>query len=132
MSDRATRSSWKISHPSGPSDLVDYADTFSSAEFDEIKRGLVPRDMDDKWFIFFEDPILYLHRSWTGSLIFKVELLPLESGARVSRAEVIRDPEIRQSNEVAAKLLAWLIRGLLLRQEVPFPDLLVPRHPTSR
>jgi len=28
--------------------------------------------MDDKWFTFFEEPYLYLHRSWTGHCIYHV------------------------------------------------------------
>jgi len=121
----ATRSSWKTLRETGLLDPVDYTDTFTQPEFEWIRSGLIPRAMEDKWFIFFEKPRLYLHRSWTGHLIFKVELADIPDGARVARAEVVRDDQtqIRESNEKAAKLLAWLIRGLLLRQDVAFPEL---------
>src|SRR5262245_60139181 len=111
MSEPASRASWKTLDPSEPLHPVDYTDTFTAAELAEIKRGLVPREMEDRWFIFFEPPVLYLHRSWTGLLVFKVELSELEKGARVSRAEVVG------SNQGLARLLPWLIRGLLLRQD---------------
>lgn len=39
-------------------------------EFHCLKIGLKPKDMDDKWFIYFENNQLYFHRSWTGSCIF--------------------------------------------------------------
>lgn len=125
MTDAATRSSWKTAGLDRPLDPVDYTDTFTDAEFAGIQRGLVPKDMDDKWFIFFEDPILYLHRSWTGNLIFTVELSAVPGGARVLHAYVVRDQDTysRASNEEAAKLLPWLVRGLLLRQDFPFPEL---------
>jgi len=29
--------------------------------------------MEDKWFIFLEDDWLYLHRSWTGTCVYKVQ-----------------------------------------------------------
>jgi hypothetical protein len=28
--------------------------------------------MEDRWFAFFEDPELFVHRSWTGFCIYRV------------------------------------------------------------
>jgi hypothetical protein len=47
---------------------------FSREQFDKIKNGLIQNEMEDKWFIFFEDNWLYFHRSWTGFGIYKAEL----------------------------------------------------------
>jgi hypothetical protein len=30
------------------------------------KAGFVPREMEDKWFVFSEEPWLFVHRSCTG------------------------------------------------------------------
>ena len=37
-----------------------------------LKRGHIPREMEDKWFSYFEDNKLYIHRSWTGLCIYIV------------------------------------------------------------
>jgi 8-oxo-dGTP diphosphatase len=40
--------------------------TFSPQEMKRLSEGLVPRQMEDKWFIYWKDDTLYFHRSWTG------------------------------------------------------------------
>lgn len=37
-----------------------------------IRKGFLPVEMEDHWFAWFEDPFLYLHRSWTGFCIYQV------------------------------------------------------------
>jgi len=32
--------------------------------------GLVPEEIEDKWFIYWEDDTLFFHRSWTGNCIY--------------------------------------------------------------
>jgi hypothetical protein len=44
-------------------------------ELKRIKTGKQPNDMDDRWVIFFEDPWLYFHRSWTGRGIYKAHII---------------------------------------------------------
>ncbi len=68
----ATRESWKVRESSGPFSVLPYDQEFSTHEFQQICRGLIPSEMEDKWFIYFEEPWLHLHRSWTGELVFRV------------------------------------------------------------
>ncbi|MFZ1039972.1 MAG: hypothetical protein WCA79_07110 [Anaerolineales bacterium] len=42
-------------------------------EFEKITRGIVPHQMEDKWFIFLEDMQLNFHRSWTGQCIYQIK-----------------------------------------------------------
>lgn len=37
-----------------------------------LKRGHIPREMEDRWFSYFEDGKLYIHRSWSGNCIYIV------------------------------------------------------------
>lgn len=37
-----------------------------------LKCGHIPREMEDKWFSYFEDGKLYIHRSWSGLCIYIV------------------------------------------------------------
>lgn len=63
MSDIATRTSWKIKPMPEARAEVPYARTFDAAEYVRLQRGLIPEQMEDKWFIFFEAPWLFLHPS---------------------------------------------------------------------
>ena len=43
---------------------------------DLIKKGVIPKAMEDKWFIYYDtsENKLYLHRSWTGFLMYVVQV----------------------------------------------------------
>lgn len=48
----ATRQSWKVLPlPEIRADLG-FAESYTTADFELIKRGLIPDEMEDKWFIF--------------------------------------------------------------------------------
>ena len=90
----ATRKDWKTTTPlpaARASLLLDRV--YSIAEFADLKAGLRPRDMGTKWFIFYEEPWLYLHRAWTGHCIFQVRFETTPAGVRVVEALVNRDPK---------------------------------------
>lgn len=40
-----------------------------------IRKGFIPSDMQEKWFAWFDQPILHLHRSWTGFCIYQVSFV---------------------------------------------------------
>jgi len=44
--------------------------TFTQSEMDFIRNGVIPRQMEDKWFISFADDALHFHRGWTGFCIY--------------------------------------------------------------
>jgi hypothetical protein len=85
---------------------------YSADEFERLRDGVVPREMEDKWFSFYEDPWLFLHRSWTGYCIYQVRFELTASGARAVDALVNRDPQqYRGTDERDAILLALLLDG---------------------
>lgn len=115
------RSSWKT-EPFGETVEIPYVDRFSPEEFETLKRGLVPGAMEDKWFIYYEDEQLFLHRSWTGIGTYKVRLKKREDGS----AEVLSAhyaAEYREASELdyGVALLSFLIGNLLLDRDLPFP-----------
>ncbi|TMR25645.1 hypothetical protein ETD86_00520 [Nonomuraea turkmeniaca] len=59
---------------------------WSEREWQIIRRGHVPADMDDKWVAFVEHDRLYLHRSWTGDQLFQADFQPCDQGWQVIRA----------------------------------------------
>ena len=51
-----------------------------------LKTGLVPKEMEDKWFIYYEHPRLFFHRSWTGQPVYRLTLNPTLKGTEVTEA----------------------------------------------
>ncbi len=123
LKDKVTRDSWKRSDmPSWTAELP-YEQSFSHDEFGRLSAGLLPRSMEDKWFVYVEENLLHLHRSWTGSCIYKVELKPEVTGYSVVRAIVNRDAaQYRETDDdYDSALLGFLIDNLLLGKQTPFP-----------
>ena len=89
----ATRALWKIRPCPTERAALKLAAMYSPAEFERIKAGLIPLNMEDKWFVFFETPWLYLHRSWTGFCVYGVRLEALPEGAQVVESWVSRNAE---------------------------------------
>ena len=46
----------------------------SMEELEILKRGHIPEQMEDKWFWYYQDGILYAHRSWTGFCVYMVKI----------------------------------------------------------
>jgi hypothetical protein len=115
----ATRNSWGkvLPLPEIRAELG-FAESYSEADFERIKRGLIPSAMEDKWFVFFEEPWLYFHRSWTGIGIYGVAFQSSIEGAAVAASWVNRDAqqyrETRADHDRAA--LRSLIDALLLER----------------
>jgi hypothetical protein len=72
-----------------------------------LRHGFVPREMEDHWFIFEEDGVVHLYRSWTGIEFATFELRPLpDGGAEVVEVRVSDEAEIApQSPGRLARLL---------------------------
>src|SRR2546423_38378 len=103
----ADRTSWKADESSAGLVRIPYEDSFSADEIARIRLGLVPRAMEDKWFIFLEPPFIFFHRSWTGRLIYRLEVEEQPTGARVKDARVVDDPDFyrRRPDEYEANLV---------------------------
>lgn len=92
MSDPATFKRWP---PPKEREKLEITALFSDAEADRMKQGFVPRDMDDRWFVYFEDGWLNFHRSWTGAHIYALKLDGCPVGVRVVDGWVSRDADYR-------------------------------------
>lgn len=118
-----TRADWEIEPLPDRCARLDFQRNFSETEYARLTQGLIPQQMEDKWFIFFEDNTLYFHRSWTGICIYVLRLEPSAGGWRVIEVLVNRDPdqytETNEAYDIA--LLNYLIDRLLLGKDLPFP-----------
>lgn len=64
--------------------------------------GHIPEEMEDKWFVFFEQDWLYFHRSWTGICIYALRLECTPNGVRVVDAWANRDEGQAFSDSIEA------------------------------
>ncbi len=125
---RATRTSWKTLPTPAQREPLEFAADFSNAETELLVMGLIPKGMEDKWFVYFEGPAhrhgwLLFHRSWTGACIYGLQLEGSPAGARVVDSWVSRDPAQYKGTDVDydRKLLRFLIDAFLLHLPAVFP-----------
>jgi hypothetical protein len=119
----ATRSSWQIRPLPEERATLPFERRFTKDEHARLVLGLVPAQMEDKWFIFFEEGWLYLHRSATGACIYGVHLALDGDESVVKEAWVSRKPDeyTRTDDAYDERLLAFLVDRLLLGLRRPFP-----------
>ena len=73
---------------------------FSPDEMEKIQRGFYPTVQEQKWFMYFTDDRLKMHRSWTGFLIFDVGFsFNPDGGAYVTDVIVNRESRQYGSND---------------------------------
>ena len=90
---RATQSSWRTSPPPSARESLGFDAVFTDAEAGLLMLGAVPAEMDDKWFVYFNDGWLHFHRSWTGFHIYALRLDGSPGGVRVTDSWVNREPD---------------------------------------
>ncbi len=96
----ATPSDWKTHPMQRPQRAPVWPRVFSHDEMARVRAGLVPEEMEDKWFVVFADGELRLYRSWTGRHVLTVRFEPAPWGERV--AELIAETAPAASNESSA------------------------------
>ena len=96
----ATRESWKTEPLPAVRAPLPFDASYTSDEFERLRRGLIPQQMEDKWFIFFEEPWLYFHRSWTGHAVFGLRIERRDIAYKVVEAWVNLDPQQYHSESV--------------------------------
>jgi hypothetical protein len=115
MEEIATRSTWQ-NHPITNPRRIDIDLHFSNKQFSQIKKGLIPEQMEDKWFIFYEKGWLYFHRSWTSNGIYKARLIKEKGGYYIKELWAENDQEIWEStgdNEDVHTFFFLIAMGLL-------------------
>jgi len=119
MDKTATRTTWK-NEPIVDAKRIKIALHFNEEQYSKLKKGLIPHEMEDKWFIFFEDDWLFFHRSWTGYGIFKAQLTKEKNGYSIKEfwAERKHEKYSNEDDNSDIEALCFLIAGGLLRVDV--------------
>jgi hypothetical protein len=120
---RANITSWKTLPPPEQREPLAFAAEFTDAEMDLLVFGVIPKEMEDKWFICLHQGWLLFHRSWTGACIYGLRLEAMRGGARVADSWVSRDPAQYKGTSVEydRKLVRFLIDAFLLHRPATFP-----------
>jgi hypothetical protein len=115
---------WKTEHLPAKHTTVSLNRRFTPDEMKRIKRGLIPEQMEDKWFIFFDQDMLHFHRSWTGFCIYKAYFQKDGDGYILTHAEVNRDPDhyMETDDTRDQQMVSYLIDILLLHKHTAFPS----------
>lgn len=66
----------------------------TTAEMENVRLGWIPEEMDERWFIYVDEKdVAYIHRSWTGFCIYKIDFAPQQEGWAAVRMTANRNPE---------------------------------------
>lgn len=85
----ARRGDWKTLPMPEAHETFTLKRAFGADEMAALRRGNIPRAMEDKWFWFMEGDTLFAHRSWTGYCIYIIDF----GGGDTHAVTVNRDPE---------------------------------------
>ena len=67
------KSDWKTLEMPGQTAKFVINMTLNDDEKECLKEGHKPQEMEDKWFMYYEDNKLFIHRSWTGYCIYIID-----------------------------------------------------------
>ncbi|MFF8271457.1 hypothetical protein ACF059_29320 [Streptomyces sp. NPDC016562] len=97
---------------------------WSDEDWKQIQLGYAARDMDEKWNVFTEGEVVFLHRSWTGHGVFAATFGPVDGGGwQIVSAVVERDAERYRGTDDAydCVMLELVISAIVLGE--PAADL---------
>jgi hypothetical protein len=87
---RAQQSDWEIKPMPILSKVLEIDAVFTPEEFQNIILGCVP-GQDGRWFMYYDEPWFYMHRSWTGCCIYKVRFEECITGVKIVEIIANRD-----------------------------------------
>ena len=110
---RAERSDWNNEVLSSQRITIDLTRTFTENEMNYITMGVIPEQMEDKWFIYWQDDTLYFHRSWTGVCIYMVRFKKVDEQYTIFEADIDRNPEEYKEEDTLKDIdCGWIPYGI--------------------
>jgi len=99
--------------------------SFTEEQYQKLQKGLVPKVMEDKWYIYFENDCLYFHRSWTGLGILRAEIIREDGGEGVkysikefyAERDEIKNGDDLFDLDVLKQLIYWGLLGIDTRDD---------------
>lgn len=102
---------------------IPYKAVWNHEQFARISMGFRALTMEDKWFIFYEAPDIFFHRSWTGQPVYRLTVVHSSNGYEVTeaRSSINFTTDDDADSIYQVKLLDFLVCNLLLGESKPFP-----------
>ena len=70
----------KLTPMAGASWPIRCPHVFSTDELENLRQGLWPQDMDDRWVVWLQGDTLRCWRSWTGACIYEATVFVAADG----------------------------------------------------
>lgn len=85
---------------------------FTVQQMRNLRQGFIPVDQGQKWFLYFDDDTLHIHRSWTGYKMFEVVFEADGDSTRARFTRVNLDPDcysgtLDEARETLLELLQY-------------------------
>lgn len=107
------KTDWKTIDMPEQKECFVFERTLTVDEIEQIKEGHIPQEMEDKWFMYYQNGKLFIHRSWTGFCIYIVDIS--EDGRM--RVVVNRNPEQYKEKDIERdKLMLNILINNLIKQ----------------
>lgn len=89
----ATSNDWHDLHgmPIKHKTLLLHETFYTADEVNRIKLGFIPKEMEQKWFIYCDDEFIYFHRSWTGYLVYKLPIHKISDGSWSIKSAIVNN-----------------------------------------
>ena len=100
--------------PEEPFDVYPVDWKYAPEGLERMRWGLTPGNMDDKWYVYLEGDELFMFRSASGALCYKVRLTPTS----IDRIRIARSVP---RHEWHLTYVRWLVEYRLVGREWPFP-----------
>lgn len=115
------KTDWKTIEMPAQTEQFVIEKTFTDTEIDYLKEGHRPQEMEDKWFMYYEDHKLFIHRSWTGYCIYIIDLS--ESGRL--NITVNRNPgQYKEGSIESDKILVNILINQFVKQNAENGELM--------
>ena len=88
----AAKDSWKI-HPMKQPKKIKVSISLSKERYHKLKMGFIPKQQEDRWFIYFDKEWLHIHRAWSGFEIFKAKIIRHQNGYLINEFLVEQAPD---------------------------------------
>lgn len=120
---KATSKSWKTKRLPAERARLPLERSFDAAEWQALRQGLIPEEMEQKWFIYESRGWLSFHRSWTGICIYRLRFRPRGAGVEIVEAWVNRNREqyFCADDRYDAAIVTYLLDSLLLKKDATWP-----------
>jgi hypothetical protein len=108
----AVKRDWKAVPMPRKHEEFTFERAFTDSELANLRRGNVPKAMEDKWFFYMRHNKLFAHRSWTGYLIFVIEI---DMDTNIHKVTINRDSNqvgirsVEEDIESINELLDWWV-----------------------